>query len=91
MKNTMSSLSAKPALKTAPELDVIAILKELPEVHLRIFDIARKAVKPDGTVDADRLIKDYKEVREAANEAESYAVDTSSAVAFLRFLLRGSY
>lgn len=91
MTSTTSSLLGKQAPKTSKELDPVAVLKEVPEVHLRIFEIARKAVKPDGSLDTDGLIENMKDIREAAGEAEAYAQETYSAVSFLKFLLRGSY
>ena len=85
----MSNSSVKPEQRT--EIDVLAILQELPEVHLKIFDIAKAAVKPDGTIDGEMLIEKNKEIQEASNEAESYADDTARAVAELRLLTKGTY
>jgi hypothetical protein len=73
-----------------PEIDPVAALKEVPGCTLRIFGIARKAIKPDGSLDTDMLTENYKEVREAADEAEAYAQETANALADLKSLLRGT-
>ncbi len=89
MTSTMSSSSGRREQKIGSAFDVPAILKEVPEARLRIFDIAKKAVKPDGSIDIDGLVENMKEIRQAANEAESYAQDTIDAVYLLKRLGKG--
>jgi len=59
--------------------NIINALKELPEVHLGIFQLARE-VYQDGDLDMDKAAFLRKEIDEAVKEAESYAQATREAV-----------
>jgi len=59
--------------------NIINALKELPEVHLSIFQLARE-VYQDGDLDMDKAAFLRKEIDEAVKEAESYAQATREAV-----------
>ena len=60
--------------------DVIRVLKTVPEVKLRIIDLAWKVVKEDGSIDPEKLLFYQKELEEATNEAEAYAQATKEAI-----------
>lgn len=69
--------------------DLVKALKEVPECRLRLLELAREAVKKDGTLDDDMLMNRYKEIKEAADEAEDYARETQEAVRCLMDLVKG--
>lgn len=66
--------------------DLIRALKEVPEQKLKLLDLAREAAK-DGSLDTDMLAYRHKEVKEAADEAESYSAETRKLVTVLKELL----
>lgn len=59
--------------------ELIRILETLPEFRLRILELAWKVVGDDGTPDLERAALFYKEIREAADEAEAYAKGAKEA------------
>ena len=67
---------------------LVRALKSVPEVHLRLVDLAWKVVGEDGTVDVDKLSFYAEELREAAAEAEAYSKATQELTACLRELAR---
>jgi len=67
--------------------EIIRILKEVPETHLRILDIAWKVTGEDGTVDPQKVAFYAEELEEATKEAERYSKETKEAVRCLRELL----
>ena len=66
--------------------ELVCILKEVPETRLRLIDLAREAVKEDGSLDYELLAFQQKEVKEAVAEAEEYMQATGEAIRCLRTL-----
>lgn len=67
--------------------NLIKDLKALPEVNLKLLQLARESVKKRGGFDHERLKYRYKEVQEASQEAEAYARDTDAAGRFILELM----
>jgi hypothetical protein len=67
---------------------LLRILKEVPECHLRIIDLAREAVKDDGSIDPELISFRQIELKEAVAEAEAYAEATGEAVKCIKTLGR---
>jgi len=63
--------------------NLIKDLKALPEVNLKLLQLARESVKKRGGFDHERLKYRYKEVGEASQEAEAYAKDASTMGNFI--------
>jgi len=70
--------------------DLIRALKEVPEQKLKLLDLARESVEEDGSLDTDMLAYRHKEVKEAADEAESYSMETRKLVSVLKLLFGGA-
>ena len=70
--------------------DMMAAIRGLKEQRLKLLDLARRAVKDDGTLDTAWLAMHHKEVEEASDEAESYAREVDEAIASLKTLLKES-
>lgn len=70
--------------------NLIEDLKALPEVKLKIFDLARETASPDGGFKPDMLANRYKEVADASDEAQAYAQYAEQAIKLLRRLLEAS-
>jgi hypothetical protein len=68
--------------------DLIRILKEAPEVRLRILELCRKLLKKNGDVDPEKVAFYSTELLEATKEAEQYSRETQEAVRCLRELGR---
>ena len=68
-------------------MDIIAILEEVPEAHLRIIPLTWKLVREDGTLDNEKVAFYQKELEEALEEAQSYARATAEAIRCLIELL----
>ena len=66
--------------------DLIRLLKEVPEAHLRLFGITRKVLGEDGQIDPEKVSFHYKEIKEAVDEAKAYSESTKEAVRCLRML-----
>lgn len=62
---------------------LIEAMKQLPEVRLRLIDLAWQTTKDDGSLDADQLLLMSKELDEAIDEARAYANATRKAVSCL--------
>jgi hypothetical protein len=60
--------------------NLISALKTVPEVRLRLIDLAWQAAGDDGTVDLKRLALRAKELEEAVAEAKDYAQATREAI-----------
>lgn len=69
---------------------LIRILKGLPETRLRIIDLAWKVTDEDGAIDPDKVSLHFKEISEAAEEAEAYSHATAEAVQCLIGLAHSS-
>ncbi len=68
--------------------DLVRILKEVPETHLRVLDLCHKLVGKDGAVDAEKVAFYSTELLEAKKEVEQYSEETREAVRCLRELAR---
>jgi len=68
--------------------NLIEALKQVPEVRLRLIDLAWQVVKDDGSLDADQLLMMAKELQEATDEARAYAESTRKAVSCLKSMGR---
>jgi len=64
--------------------NLVEALKQVPEVRLRLIDLAWQVTKDDGSIDADHLLSMSKELEEATHEARAYAEATRKAVSCLR-------
>lgn len=69
---------------------LIRILKKVPETHLRLFSLAHKVIGEGGTVDPNKVAFNYKEIKEAIDEAKAYSGDTKEAVQCLKQMDRFS-
>jgi len=61
-------------------MNLVEILKGVPEYHLRLIELARKVVGEDGKIDPNQLAFHSKEISEAISEAEAYREATREAV-----------
>ena len=68
--------------------DIIAILKNVPEVKLKVIPLTWKLLGEDGRIDIRKASYDTTEVDAALEEAEDYARKTGNAVSHLKNLLR---
>ncbi len=68
--------------------NLIEALKQVPEVRLRLIDLAWQVAKDDGSIDNDRLLMMTKELQEATDEARAYAESTRKAVSCLKSMGR---
>lgn len=70
--------------KGAGEPDIAAILRQVPEKRLAVFDLANELLDTDGEINAEAAAAHQPEINLAIAEAESYARATRSAVEALR-------
>lgn len=70
--------------------NLVEAFKQLPEVRLRLIDLAWQVTKENGSLDADQLLLKSKELDEAVDEAKAYANATRKAVSCLMSLVRSS-
>ena len=63
--------------------ELVAALRSLPEVRLRLITLAWKVVQADGGLDADAIGLHMKELEEAISEAKAYSHATQELVACL--------
>lgn len=68
--------------------EFIEVLSQVPEKRLYIFEVARKLVREDGSVDPDRVAFYAKELKQASEEARAYISETGEATGCLRDLLK---
>jgi PRTRC genetic system protein C len=66
--------------------DVVAILCQVPEKRLRIFELAEELLDDRGELDLEAAVARQPEVNLAAAEAEGYARSTRQAMDALRCL-----
>jgi hypothetical protein len=64
-------------------LGVIKALKKVPETHLELFDVIREVVKPDGSIDYNKLESMRPRVNVATVQTEAYIRRNQSAVTAL--------
>ena len=69
-------------------MDLVRALKEVPEVRLRLLELARGLVKEDGSLDMERAAFLGKELEEAIGEAKGYAQATQEMVSCLKQMAR---
>lgn len=65
-------------------MNLVEILKEIPEHRPRLIELAWKLVGDDGEIDPGRLAFYSKEIGEAIGEAEAYREATREAVRCLK-------
>src|SRR6266542_5824019 len=70
--------------KGADRADVVAILRQVPEKHVAVFDLATELIDADGELDAEAAAARQPEINLAIAEAESYARATRPAIEALR-------
>lgn len=68
--------------------DVVRVLTGVPEVRLRLIDLARQVAREDGSLDDERAAFFRKELEEAISEAQAYAQATKEAVRCLSEMAR---
>lgn len=61
-------------------IDMVKVLKGVPECRLRLIELAWNLAREDGSIDSDRLAFYSKEIGEAISEAEAYRDATREAV-----------
>lgn len=61
-------------------MNLVEILKGVPQYPLRLIELAWKLVGDDGSIDTNRLAFHSKEIGEAISEAEAYQEATREAV-----------
>ncbi len=52
--------------------EITALLRQVPEARLQLFDLLRSHVMEDGRVDMEQLLLNHMEVQEAIQQAQSY-------------------
>ena len=68
--------------------NLVEALKQLPEVRLRLIELAWQVFRDDGGIDDDRLLMMGMELQEATDEARAYAESTRKAVSCLKSMGR---
>jgi len=68
--------------------NIIEALKSVPEIRLRIIDLAWKLVGDDGSISPEKTAFYRQELEEAITEAEAYMQATREAVCHLREIPR---
>ena len=63
--------------------DLVRILSEMPEVRLRLIDLAWQVIGEDGSLDRDKLAFYATEISDAIKEAQEYAEATKGVVNWL--------
>ena len=67
---------------------IVQALKNLPEVRLRIIDLAWSVTREDGAIDTDKVCLRGREIVEASEEARAYSDNTKKAVSWLKNMAR---
>ena len=68
--------------------DITQALRRVPEVRLRLLELAWEVVKEDGSIDHERAAELALEVEQAIGEARAYSRATQEAVWALRQMAR---
>jgi hypothetical protein len=71
--------------------DLIRILREMPEVKLRLIDLAWKVTGEDGTLDMEKVTFYANEISDAIREAKHYTDANKEVLAWLIQLVRSPY
>src|SRR4051812_29938960 len=74
------SFARRIGTKGAHHRAIVAILRQVPEKRLAVFDLASELVDGDGEIDAEAAAARQPEINLAIVEAESYARATRPAV-----------
>lgn len=69
-------------------LDLVPILRKVPDSHLHVFDLAEALRLPDGTFDLDGAALREVEMEQAEREAATYTVATRRVTEALQLLLQ---
>ncbi len=77
-------------MKFTDNEEILTAIRGLAGHQLKLLDLARQAVKEDGSLYTDILAFNHKEIEQAADEAESYAREVSEALDSLKGLVRGN-
>lgn len=70
------------------EINLIPLLRGVPEFCPRLIELAWKVAKEDGTFDVEKATFYAKEIMDATKEAEAYSRDTKEIVECLRKMAR---
>ena len=70
---------------------IVEILRQLPEVRLRVLDLAWMVTRDDGSVDREKLLFHARELEEAFQEARAYAEATRESVRCLKSIPRSDH
>lgn len=70
--------------------NLVEAFRQLPEVRLRLIDLAWQVTKDNGSLDADQILQRSKELDEAIDEARAYANATRKAVSCLMSFRRST-
>jgi hypothetical protein len=68
--------------------DLVRILREMPEVKLRLIDLAWQVVGEDGTLDMEKVTFYAKEISDAIKEANAYSDGNKEVLNWLIQLVR---
>jgi hypothetical protein len=66
--------------------DIVRVLKDLPEVELKLIDLCWKVMKEDGSIDLDKVLFYRKELDLYIQEARGYVSATRKAIECLKEL-----
>jgi PRTRC genetic system protein C len=66
--------------------DVVSILRRVPEMRLRVFELAAELIDARGEVDLDEAARRQPEINLAVAEVQAYAAATMQATEALRRL-----
>ena len=67
---------------------IIEALKQVPEVRLRIIELAWQVTGEDGSLDVQKMLFHNKELEGAVSEARAYSSATREAARCLREMAR---
>jgi len=59
---------------------LIRIIKDLPQVDLKLIDLSWKMVDENGNADIKKILPNSKLIEEAISQANSYIEDTKFAI-----------
>ncbi|MFN8472809.1 MAG: PRTRC system protein C [Anaerolineae bacterium] len=83
-ENTVYTFSKRIGTKG---VEVVEVLRRVPETRLRVFELAAELIDADGELDVDAAGMRQPEINLAIAEAEAYAKATRQAVGALQRLL----
>ena len=71
--------------------DLVNALRTVPQVRLRLTELAWKLTGDDGSLDAEKLAFHHQELVEAIHEAEAYEKSTIEAVRCLMSIAHSQF